>query len=128
MSRSASRAVQRPRWSVTLLAASAVAASALPVSTSTSRVVMDDFSYAPAVVRIPADSLDTVVLLDNVGEAPHEFNVEGLPDGTRIHLLLFPETVDVPYGLPPVPAGEYRIVCTLPGHEAAGMVGTLVVG
>jgi hypothetical protein len=95
---------------------------------TTARVVMDDFTYAPAVVRIPAMSTKTIVLLDNVGQAPHEFNVEGLPEGTGIHLLLYPDVRDVPYGLPPVPAGTYRIVCTLPGHAEAGMVGTLVVG
>lgn len=93
----------------------------------TERVVMDDFAFAPAVIRLPAETDGFTLVLDNVASQPHDLTVDGLPEDSPVHLLLFGDTRDVPYLLPPLPAGEYRVYCSLPGHEEAGMTATLVV-
>lgn len=109
---------------VALTALAAIGCSGGP----TDRVVMDDFAFAPDVIRLPAETEGYTLLLDNVGSQPHDLTVDGLPEGTPVHLLLFEDTTDVPYVLPPLPAGTYDVRCSLEGHAEAGMVATLVVG
>jgi hypothetical protein len=60
----------------------------------------------------------------NVGTADHNFTVEAL----GIDVDLPPgesATVTIPAETAP---GEYEFICNVPGHAAAGMVGTLIVG
>ena len=90
--------------------------------------VMSDFAYEPSTITIPADSGTQVLLMTNVGTAPHDFTVTGLPEGTPVHLLLFEDTTEpVPYGLPPLPRGRYPFHCSVDNHADLGMRGVLVV-
>jgi uncharacterized cupredoxin-like copper-binding protein len=58
----------------------------------------------------------------NNGALPHTFT---LPDqGIDTGELAAGASADVTINLP---AGEYRFICTVVGHEGAGMVGTLIV-
>lgn len=79
-------------------------------------------SEEPADVRVSAGEF---VVVDLVNDDPifHDWRVEGLANvdagarpGQTQHLRV---RIDTP--------GTYRIVCTVPGHAEAGMVGTLVV-
>jgi nitrite reductase (NO-forming) len=57
------------------------------------------------------------------GAAEHDFTVDEL----GVHVVVAPgETVEVTIPEDAAP-GEYEFYCSVPGHAAAGMVGTLVV-
>lgn len=79
---------------------------------------------APGVpIDVPA-APGTVISLPNVGAAVHNFVVDqppllvDMPVGQTVQVTL-------PADLAP---GSYRFYCNIPGHEAAGMVGNLIVG
>jgi plastocyanin len=86
-------------------------------------VEMREFAFEPATVRAGEG---TTIEATNVGEVAHNLTVEreqgerltGTPttdpgQGASVTLRLEP--------------GTYTIVCTVPGHRDAGMVGKLVV-
>lgn len=79
-----------------------------------------EFEFAPDTVTIAADS-DVEITLDNVGAVEHDWAVEELD--VNIHA----DAGETATGTVNVPAGTYDIICTIPGHAEAGMVGTLVV-
>jgi plastocyanin len=65
----------------------------------------------------------TTVEMINEGAAEHDFTVDAL----GVHVPAAPgETVEVTIPADAAP-GEYEFYCSVPGHKAAGMVGTLVV-
>ena len=79
-----------------------------------------DTFFEPEELTIPADT-DVTVHLSNDGASTHSFTVDNL----GIHEEVAPgETTDVVINAPP---GEYEFYCDIPGHAAAGMVGTLIV-
>jgi nitrite reductase (NO-forming) len=88
-------------------------------------IEMYDIYFEPSEVTIEADT-DVTIALPNEGAAPHNFNIddnnnESDPD---IH------TDDVAPGdaatvTVNLPAGEWYFYCDIPGHEAAGMHGTI---
>jgi plastocyanin len=87
--------------------------------TQTVTVLAHDIYFDPAEITIQAGK----VLFDvtNQGAAPHDFTIDAL----GIHIVVDPgatQTLEVD-----VPAGTYEYYCSVPGHKAAGMVGTLVV-
>jgi plastocyanin len=78
------------------------------------------FEFAPPTLTIPANTAVTVTL-ENKDAVIHNWVVQG-------------KTIDIKAqpgktasGTVNLPAGEYVIVCNEPGHEAAGMVGKLIV-
>jgi plastocyanin len=85
-------------------------------------VTARDVRFTPADLRVEAGQT-AVLTFRNDDPVFHDWEVEGLanvdagarPGQTR--KIRF--TIDEP--------GAYRIVCTVPGHAEAGMVGTLVV-
>ena len=79
-----------------------------------------DIDWNPKAMTIPADA-DVTVRVPNSGAALHTFVVEAL--GIKIEMAPG-ETKDVVIN---APAGTYEFICDVPGHEAAGMVGTLTV-
>jgi plastocyanin len=85
-------------------------------------VVARDTAYEPADVVVEAGR--TVVLsFSNEDPVFHDWEAEGLANvdaGARpgqTQTIRF--TIDEP--------GTYRVMCSVPGHEEAGMVGTLTV-
>jgi plastocyanin len=90
------------------------------VSTAPTNVVITlaDVVFTPNRITIPAQQEVTVTLI-NEGVVPHSFVVADL----GIKQEVAPgESVNVRLT---APAGSYRFVCDVPGHEAAGMVGVL---
>ncbi|MGH2618591.1 MAG: cupredoxin domain-containing protein [Thermomicrobiales bacterium] len=86
----------------------------------TVEVISRDILFEPTEITIPANS-DVTFTLPNEGVTVHNFSIDAL---------------DVDVDLPPgatenivinAPAGEYEFYCNVPGHKAAGMVGTLIV-
>jgi uncharacterized cupredoxin-like copper-binding protein len=83
-------------------------------------LLLEDIFFEPEELTIPADT-DVTVHLSNDGASLHSFNVDSL----GIHEEVAPgETTEVVINAPP---GEYEFYCDIPGHAAAGMVGTLIV-
>ena len=79
-----------------------------------------DLAFSLEVLDIPADT-DVTISLTNNGALPHDIAIE---DTDYLSDLAGPgETVHLVVNLP---AGEYTFYCSVAGHRAAGMVGTLV--
>jgi plastocyanin len=81
-----------------------------------------DFGYEPSTLELTAG--EPVNLTMVVTGGGHNLRIEGV--GFQLPIVDAPDgavgtlQIDEP--------GEYRLLCTVPGHEAAGMVGTVVVG
>ncbi len=88
-------------------------------------VTMHDIFYEPTQLTIPADT-DVVLTLINAGATEHTFSINSLgPGKIGIGPVVLPgQTQEVEIN---AAAGEYEYYCQVPGHKAAGMVGTLVV-
>jgi uncharacterized cupredoxin-like copper-binding protein len=109
---------------------------AAPTGPATSlTVVADDFSFDPADASVVADT-DVEVTLENAGAVEHNWTV--LEAGTTIsdEADYDPSTAVAEVAADPggsvsgtvnLPAGGYQVICTIPGHFAAGMEGTLEV-
>lgn len=83
-------------------------------------VLMGDIFYQPTGVEIPSGST-VVVNASNEGAIEHDFELD---DGTGTGMLQPGESTSVELG----PFTEStRAICTVPGHEAAGMVFEITV-
>ncbi len=95
---------------------------AIDASAQRVEIVARGVAFEPAEIRIEAGRW-TVVEFTNADATFHDWMVDGLANvdaGARpgqTTSLRF--VIDAP--------GTYRFLCTVPGHEEAGMVGTLVV-
>ena len=79
-----------------------------------------EMRYEPKEVAVPAG--DVRVVLHNAGVVRHDLRVEGRP---ALLVEAGPgETAAATWSLP---AGRFRIYCSLPGHRPAGMEGLLEV-
>jgi len=87
------------------------------------RIVSTEFKYAPAKVRVTAGRAVTLVLDNSGAETEHGLFLPAL--GFRLEAkagqIVRKSTVFVT-------PGEYEFICDLPGHQEAGMNGTLIVG
>jgi len=86
---------------------------------------MGDIFFEPSELTIDADT-DLMIALPNNGATAHNFNIddnnnESDPD---IHSddVDPGDTATVTVNLA---AGEWYFYCSIPGHEAAGMIGTI---
>ena len=80
-----------------------------------------DIAYVQTELTIPADA-DVTFRFTNNGLAAHNFMI----DDPKVYSdqLYGGDTVELTVN---IPAGTYTYYCTIYGHRAAGMVGTLVV-
>lgn len=80
------------------------------------RLAMEDFMFVPANLSVTTGS---TIELDNEGEAPHTFTVEGQDIDVTVNAgENGTATIDLP-------AGTYPYICMF--HEGQGMVGELTV-
>ncbi len=91
-------------------------------------IVSHDIFYEPKDVTIPADT-DVTIMLPNEGVTLHNFSIT---DHKNDDLSFDPIDIDIDPGATEqvtinAPAGEYYFFCNVPGHEPAGMWGTLTV-
>ena len=88
----------------------------------TVEVSLSDFAIEPASIEVPAGSALTINVM-NHGQSPHTFGVVVGAD------QLETPTIDVggsaTLEVPALEAGTYDTLCTVPGHDQLGMVGTL---
>jgi manganese oxidase len=96
--------------------------AAPPGSEQVVEVELTEFAIRPATINVEAGA-DVVLRVTNAGVAQHDLEVVGVGATS----MLDPgETEDLRLGA--LAAGEYRLLCTVAGHEGAGMSGTLVAG
>ena len=106
---------------------SAGGAGALPLveegpsdSAPSASVSLDEFSIGPSAIEIAAGG---VLEVSNTGSAPHDFVVADTDLATPELAGGESATLD----LADLAPGAYEVLCSVPGHEAAGMTGTLTV-
>jgi len=85
------------------------------------KVEAGDIFFSEKELSIPADT-DVEITVSNVGVAQHDFVVENTEFKTPMLNGGASETITVN-----LPAGDYTYFCSVPGHRAAGMEGTLTV-
>ena len=84
--------------------------------------MLDEMAFEPETLTVSAGE-DVEIALTNEGAITHNFSIEGADvsvdlDGGDMETVTFTA---------PEEPGEYKIFCDEPGHEGAGMIGTLVV-
>jgi nitrite reductase (NO-forming) len=109
-------------------AAEAETPAAGPAAVSAVEIGSYDIYFDPNEVTIPADT-DVAVNLPNNGVTLHNFSVT---DHNNLDVPSLGIDVDLAVGVTEsvtinAPAGDYYFFCNVPGHEAAGMFGTLHV-
>ncbi len=80
-----------------------------------------DLFFDPDTVSLTAGGAQ--ITLVNVGAVEHDLVVEGQPGVADIHV----DPGETATGDVNLAAGTYTFYCTIPGHRAAGMEGTLNV-
>ncbi len=94
-------------------------ANSAPANQATT-IQMTEYRFIPADAHVPLNS--TLTLVD-IGKMAHSYVLRGAGVGTgevqpgKSRKLI----------LQGVAAGTYQVFCDLPGHEAAGEVGTLTI-
>lgn len=81
-----------------------------------------DFAYAPNNLTVRR-GVPVEIVFKNNGRVAHDLVIRDL--NVSSPSISPGQTTTIRFT--PERAGEYRIVCTEPGHEASGMVATLVV-
>jgi plastocyanin len=87
-------------------------------------VVMAEYRFAPGNATVKRGAELTV---RNDGQIAHDLTLEQSPSNQRLigtDTFLSGDSGKLRVDLPP---GRYKMVCTVPGHEQRGMVGTLRV-
>ncbi len=85
-------------------------------------VTGDEFKFTPKVVTVRAGGPVRLVY-ENDGALSHNLTIPDLGLGTET--IQTGESDEIRFAAKD--AGQYRFVCTVPGHEEAGMTGQLVV-
>lgn len=91
-----------------------------PAGASTVNVTETEFKFDPKAMTAKAGQVTFQV--KNAGSVEHNFIVEG----TSIKLEGIQPGQTKPASTT-LAAGTYKVLCTIPGHQEAGMTGTLTV-
>jgi uncharacterized cupredoxin-like copper-binding protein len=122
------------------------ACSASPAEPATDITVeMTDFAYSPSSITVPVDRRVTFKV-KNIGNIEHDFVVEKIEATTKMvqdsgseahHVHGAEQNYDLHvsagvgetsvFQLTVAEPGTYKVFCSVEGHEAAGMVGELIV-
>lgn len=102
------------------LTVEAGAAKAAPVSGGPVHIWLNDATFEPSVITVPAD-VDVELVLENRGYMMHDLVVESpkyvskaLGNGQSTSMIVN------------LPAGEHAIYCSQIGHRQMGMTGTII--
>lgn len=85
-------------------------------------VVGTEFSFSPSVITIQAGQ-KVKITFENIGGAPHNWIIQGLEIGTKT--IGGGKTDTIEFTAPS--SGTYTLFCSVSGHRAAGMEGSLKV-
>jgi FtsP/CotA-like multicopper oxidase with cupredoxin domain len=84
-------------------------------------VTLTEFALEPDTLQLEVGR-PAVLTVTNTGSLPHDFEVEGVG---KTEVINPGDTTTLE--LEALEAQSYAVRCTVPGHDASGMVGTLVV-
>jgi len=137
----------RTRWTMLLAPGLAVAACTPSAEPAEITIVASDFAYTPSTLEV-REGQPVNLRLQNDGSLEHDLSLAGLPiaegsvaatpesghdmshlhtDGAlSVHLSAQPRQTAI-VSFTPTEPGSYRFICTIPGHQEAGMIGTLMV-
>lgn len=87
----------------------------------TVRLTLTDFKYSQSIIEMAADQ-KVAFELKNEGSVEHDIVIDAI--GFKVSVQPGKTAMR---NLGPLKAGEYDIVCTVPGHKELGMVGKLIV-
>ncbi len=111
-------------------ASPAASPAASPTAGAATEVTIEsvDIAFNPKEVTVAANT-DVTINLPNNGAALHSFVID---DHKNDNLPFDPIRVEIQPGATETvtvnaPAGDYYYYCDIPGHEAAGMFGTMHV-
>lgn len=104
------------------LAACSGGASPTSAAASINVVGLDTFKFEPAALSAKAGQ-EVTVNLENKGNLDHSFIIDEL--GVKLEAVTAGTTGRVTFT--PSTAGTYTFYCDVPGHQAAGMVGTITI-
>lgn len=85
-------------------------------------VVGTEFSFSSSSITVSAGE-QVKITFRNEGRAPHNLVLEGL--GVTTKTISGGQTDTIEFTAPAL--GTYTFICSVPGHRAAGMEGSLVV-
>jgi uncharacterized cupredoxin-like copper-binding protein len=119
-------------WSLAGLCVGALLVGALPRATAGATVSAQTLAllptlsaaqtrFAPTELRVKAGEI-VALRLENRDTTPHSFNI----DEFDVHISMPPGESSLALFKASTP-GTYIFYCDMPGHRAAGMVGTLIV-
>jgi plastocyanin len=86
--------------------------------------MLDTMRFDPDTINV-SPGQEVTIDLENAGAIVHSFSLRGHEEQVDYHLD-GRQRETFTFTAPSEP-GEYEIYCDVPGHEQAGMVGTLVV-
>lgn len=95
-------------------------------------VTASEFSFEPKEIKAKVGQPVTIVL-KNAGAQQHDLTIDGIQvtvdgqDKTGVQTELVGAGGETRVTFTPKQAGSYEFYCSVPGHKAAGMTGTLVV-
>ena len=91
-------------------------------------MTLNDIFFDPKVVTTPANT-DVTLILENKGVIGHNFSITDHknPNVKNLNISLDVDPGQTEQSTINAPAGTYYFYCNVPGHEAAGMFGTLQV-
>lgn len=109
-----------------LLAACTQSGGGQAVASGEMVVKTTEFKFEPSSFRVEAGKPIKLVLT-NAGQIEHDLMISGLmPGGQELQVAAGAgEKASIEFA--PDKPGVYEIVCTLPGHKSAGMVGKIEV-
>ncbi len=120
--------VPRPEGSTTTAPSSTPRPSPAPEpEPEANRLAVKSAEYYFTLSRPTVKAGAVTIELDNRGEDPHNLNLR--LEGSEAEPLTIPETDSLQHNLAnfELPAGKYRLWCSLPEHEEKGMETTLRV-
>ena len=93
---------------------------AAPEAPSEVEIILKEWAIEPQELTVKAGEVTFKV--ENGGNLEHDFVIEGTEG--KVDVLLPGDTQTLVVNLSP---GSYTVICSVPGHKEAGMVGKLTV-
>jgi len=100
-----------------------VGQSSAPLADLTINMRTEDMAFDPDLIVVPAGSTVAFVM-QNPDRIPHDFTIDDF-SGARVHVEVRPRSETIFLLTMPDTPGDVRFYCSVPGHEALGMVGIL---
>jgi plastocyanin len=95
-----------------------------PDDAHTIRVRAGDFFFDPAGVTVPAEQ-PVALTLQNFGQVEHDWLALTDDERAIVDAYVYADAGETTTGVFTLEAGTYTVICTIEGHRAAGMEGTV---